>query len=144
MAGAAVTALTGRVLPPRRAVLCKLREPDSGALIDEALVLFFQGPASFTGEDCAEFQCHGSRAVQAALQAALAGMDGLRAAEAGEFSRQAFLAGKLDLAQAEGLADLIEAENGGTAAAGAGTARRQPEPARRGVADTADRADGAG
>ncbi|MBN8502641.1 MAG: tRNA uridine-5-carboxymethylaminomethyl(34) synthesis GTPase MnmE, partial [Sphingomonadales bacterium] len=75
-----------------------------------ALVLWLPGPGTETGEDTAELQCHGGRAVIAAVEAALAALPGLRKAEPGEFTRRAFLNGKIDLAQAEGLADLLEAE----------------------------------
>jgi tRNA modification GTPase len=87
-----------------------LKDPASGELLDEALVVRFDGPASSTGEDCAEFQCHGGRAVVDAVLEALAGIDGLRVAEPGEFTRRAFENGRIDLTEAEGLADLIEAE----------------------------------
>ncbi len=109
LAGPAVRALTGRDLPPpRRARRALVR--DGGSIpIDDGLVLWFPGPASFTGEDVAEFHVHGGVAVGAALAAALLGL-GLRPAEPGEFSRRAFAAGKLDLVQAEGLADLVAAE----------------------------------
>jgi len=105
---AAVRALTGGVPRTRHAALRTLRGAD-GADIDQALVIFFEGPASYTGEDAAEFHVHGGPAVVAALIGALHGMD-LRLAEPGEFTRRAFENGKLDLAQAEGVADLIEAE----------------------------------
>jgi len=110
-AGEAVCRLTDGVLPPpRQAELCRLADPQSGAEIDRALVLWFPGPASYTGEDVAEFHVHGGHAVIAALLSALAAIDGLRPAEAGEFSRRAFEHGKLDLTAAEGIADLVEAE----------------------------------
>ncbi len=83
---------------------------DGGELLDRAIVLNFPGPASFTGEDCAELHVHGGKAVVAAVLEHLSGTAGLRAAEAGEFTRRAFLNGKLDLTSAEGLADLISAE----------------------------------
>ena len=73
-------------------------------------MLFFAGPASFTGEDCAEFHLHGGRAVVAAMPEALVAIDDVRPAEAGEFTRRAFLNGKMDLVEAEALADLIAAE----------------------------------
>ena len=95
---------------PRTAVVRELRHPLSGELLDEALVLRFDAPASATGEDVLEFQCHGGRAVIDALLSALARIDGLRQAEPGEFTRRAFENGKIDLTEAEGLADLIEAE----------------------------------
>ena len=84
--------------------------PPQGAALDQALALFFPGPHSFTGEDVLELHTHGSRAVTRLLLEALGTIPGLRLAEPGEFARRAFLAGKLDLAQAEGLADLIDAE----------------------------------
>jgi len=102
-----VEALAGRAPAPRVAALRKLRH--DGVELDEALVLRFEGPASYTGEDSAEFHVHGGRAVVEALLAALSGL-GLRLAEPGEFTRRAFENGKLDLAQAEGVADLIDAE----------------------------------
>jgi len=105
---AAVSALAGGVPPARRAVLRELQDAD-GELIDLALVLFFQGPDSYTGEDVAEFQVHGGTAVAGALVEALHAL-GLRLAEPGEFTRRAFENGKLDLAQAEGVADLVDAE----------------------------------
>ncbi|WBX85467.1 tRNA uridine-5-carboxymethylaminomethyl(34) synthesis GTPase MnmE [Sphingosinicella microcystinivorans] len=108
-AGAALRALARRLPSPRRAALVRLRAPDGDA-IDDALVLWFPAPASFTGEDVAELHVTGGPAVVAALLGALGGMDGLRPAEPGEFARRAFDNGKLDLTQAEGLADLIDAE----------------------------------
>jgi len=105
---AAVRALTGGVPRARRAALRTLRGGD-GHDIDQALVLVFDGPASYTGEDAAEFHVHGGTAVVSALIETLHAM-GLRLAEPGEFTRRAFENGKLDLAQAEGVADLIEAE----------------------------------
>jgi tRNA modification GTPase len=104
-----VTALSGRWPAPRCAELCAFRRPADGALVDRGLALWFPGPASFTGEDLAEFQVHGGRAVVQAMFDSLAGL-GARLAEPGEFSRRAFLNGKLDLTAAEGLADLIAAE----------------------------------
>jgi tRNA modification GTPase len=104
---AIVEALCGKAPAPRMAVLRKLRH--GGVELDEALVLRFEGPASYTGEDSAEFHVHGGRAVVEALLAALSDL-GLRLAEPGEFTRRAFENGKLDLAQAEGVADLIDAE----------------------------------
>ena len=95
--------------PARRAVLRDLRD-GNGDLLDSALVLYFPGPASATGEDCAELQCHGGRAVVSAVTKSLAQMTGLREAEPGEFTRRAFANGRIDLAQAEGLADLLSAE----------------------------------
>jgi len=101
-------ALAGPLPAPRRAALRRLRD-SSGAPIDEGLVILFKGPASFTGEDIAEFHLHGSPAVESAfLEAARA--HGARLAEAGEFSKRALLNGKLDLAELEGLADLLDSE----------------------------------
>lgn len=108
-AGPALRRLTGRPLPePRRATLTRLGEPD-GEPIDQALVLWFAAPASFTGEDVAEYHLHGGRAVLAALADALRAL-GQRPAEPGEFSRRAFHNGRLDLTAAEGIADLVAAE----------------------------------
>jgi tRNA modification GTPase len=105
-----VAALAGKVPAPRQAALRRLRH--DGVDLDEALVLWFEGPASYTGEDAAEFHVHGGRAVVEALLEALVSL-GLRLAEPGEFTRRAFENGKLDLAQAEGVADLIDAETEG-------------------------------
>ena len=102
-------ALAGDLPEPRHAALRTLRGPD-GAALDDGLVLRFDGPASFTGEDIVEFQCHGGRAVVDSILSALAGMAGLREARPGEFTRRAFENGRIDLTEAEGLADLIEAE----------------------------------
>lgn len=110
-AGHALEALSGTPPPePRKASLRSLCDPESGTAIDRGLVLWFPGPASFTGEDLAELHLHGGPAVVAAAVTALQALDGLRPAEAGEFTRRAFDAGKLDLTQVEGLADLIAAE----------------------------------
>lgn len=105
----AVLTFTGKLPVPRQAALMRLRDP-GGEAIDDAIVLWFPGPHSETGEDAAEFQVHGGRAVLAALLAALAGIEGLRLAEPGEFTRRAFLNGKVDLTRVEGLADLIGAD----------------------------------
>jgi tRNA modification GTPase len=99
----------GLIPEPRVATLRKLVDA-RGAAIDSALVLFFAAPASFTGEDVAEFHVHGSRAVLARLLGVLTALPDIRLAEAGEFTRRAFEAGKLDLAAVEGLADLIDSE----------------------------------
>lgn len=105
-------ALAGSIPAPRQAVLRHLRGPD-GELIDQALVLWFPAPASFTGEDVVEFHIHGSPAVVSALIGAILAHPGTRAAEPGEFTRRAFEAGKLDLTQVEALADLLDAETEG-------------------------------
>jgi tRNA modification GTPase len=108
-AGEALRALAGRLPEPRRASAAILRD-DGGQQLDRALILWLPGPGTATGEDIAEFHLHGGRAVVAAVLAALGRLDGLRMAEPGEFTRRAFLNGRLDLAQAEGLADLLAAE----------------------------------
>jgi tRNA modification GTPase len=109
-AGDALKALSGKVPEPRKAVLARVRDPASGEAIDEALALWFPTPRSETGEDMAELQLHGGRAVIAAVLAALGRIEGLRMAEPGEFTRRAFENGRLDLTAVEGLADLIGAE----------------------------------
>ncbi|MBC8050037.1 MAG: tRNA uridine-5-carboxymethylaminomethyl(34) synthesis GTPase MnmE [Chitinophagales bacterium] len=109
-ASSVVTTLGAKLSKPRRASLQTLRDPVSRETLDRALVLWFAAPASFTGEDILELHVHGGRAVIAGVMTALAGIDGLRMAEAGEFARRAFDNGKIDLTQAEGLADLIDAE----------------------------------
>ena len=107
---AALEALAGRVPPPRRASLARLCDPRSGDLLDQGLALLFPGPGSATGEDLAELHLHGGRSVVASVEAALGQMRGLRRAEPGEFTRRAFENGRLDLTEAEGIADLLEAE----------------------------------
>jgi len=102
--------IAGGLPEPRSAGVRQLRHPLSGDLLDEALVLRFDSPASSTGEDVVEFQCHGGRAVVDAILAALAELGDLRPAQPGEFTRRAFENGRIDLTEAEGLADLIEAE----------------------------------
>ena len=111
-AGEALRELAGKIPAPRKATLARVRGRD-GAIIDHALVLWFPGPHSETGEDVAELQLHGGRAVVAAVFAALSELTGLRPAEAGEFTRRAFENGKLDLTAVEGLADLVMAETEG-------------------------------
>lgn len=108
-AGRALSALAGRLPAPRHAAYCRFRDA-AGAPLDDGLALWFPGPGSATGEDLAELHLHGGRAVVAAVLAELGRIDGLRAAEAGEFTRRAFENGRIDLAQAEGLADLVAAE----------------------------------
>lgn len=108
-AGEALRQLAGRLPEPRHASLADLRDRD-GAPLDRALMLWFPGPATATGEDLAELHLHGGRAVVMAVEAALTEMPGLRRAEAGEFTRRAFVNGRIDLAEAEGLADLLAAE----------------------------------
>ena len=106
--GEAVRRLAGSLPPPRRVSLRRLRAPD-GETLDHALVLWFPGPASYTGEDAAELHLHGGRSVIAGVMEALTAA-GLREAEPGEFTRRAFLHGKMDLTAAEGIADLVAAE----------------------------------
>ena len=108
-AGKIVTALAGKLPSPRMASRALLRDVGQRP-IDDAVVLWFPGPASATGEDVAEFHVHGGRAVLAALFAALSGFEDVRPAEPGEFTRRAFENGKLDLTEAEGLDDLIHAD----------------------------------
>jgi tRNA modification GTPase len=105
----ALQALAGRVPEPRRAVTATLRD-SAGEMLDRALLLWLPGPGTATGEDIAELHLHGGRAVVAAVLEALGRIEGLRMAEPGEFTRRAFANGRLDLAQAEGLADLLSAE----------------------------------
>ena len=107
-ADAALKALAGRLPEPRVAALAELRA--GGQVLDNALIIRFPGPHSATGEDIAELHLHGGRAVVAAVRAALSALPGLRAAEPGEFTRRAFENGRIDLAEAEGLADLLAAE----------------------------------
>jgi tRNA modification GTPase len=108
-AGTALSLLAGRIPSPRLAVRVLLRAADHTP-IDDAVVLWFPGPASATGEDVAEFHVHGGRAVLAALFVALSALPDVRAAEPGEFTRRAFENGKLDLTEAEALDDLIHAD----------------------------------
>lgn len=108
-ARATLSGLAGRVPQPRMAGRALLRD-SLGRPIDDAVVLWFPAPASATGEDVAEFHVHGGRAVLAALFAALASFENVRAAEPGEFTRRAFENGKLDLTEAEALDDLIRAD----------------------------------
>jgi tRNA modification GTPase len=108
-AGAAVAGICGGVLPaPRQASLRRLRDA-SGVLLDQALVLWFPGPSTYTGEDCAELHLHGGRAVIDGVADVLT-RTGLRPAEPGEFTRRAFLNGRMDLVEAEAVYDLVAAE----------------------------------
>jgi len=109
-AHSAAFSIGGDLPQARNAAVRELRHPGTGELLDEALVLRFDAPASSTGEDIVELQCHGGRAVVDAVLGALASIDGLREAQPGEFTRRAFENGRIDLTEAEGLADLIEAE----------------------------------
>ncbi len=109
-AGAAVAALTRKPLPPPRLARLRLLQDRAGRTIDESLLLWFPAPASFTGEDIAEFHVHGGRAIVEAVLDELAAQAGCRPAEPGEFTRRAVENGKLDFTQAEAILDLIEAE----------------------------------
>ncbi|AID33444.1 tRNA modification GTPase [Mesorhizobium sp. USDA 4775] len=104
-----VETIAGSMVKDRAAVLRRFRAPD-GTVLDSGLVIFFPGPASFTGEDVAEFHVHGGRAVVARMLEIIASFDGVRLAEPGEFARRAFLNGKVDLVETEALADLVNAE----------------------------------
>jgi tRNA modification GTPase len=109
-AAAALEGLTGSDIPaPRRASLRSFRHPETHEPIDRGLAIFFPGPQSYTGEDMVELHHHGGLAVLQALGEALRAVPGLRPAEPGEFTRRAFLNGKLDLTQAEAIADLVDA-----------------------------------
>ena len=109
-AGAALAAVAGRLPAPREARYARFRDPETDETLDRGLALWFPGPASATGEDCAEFHLHGGRAVIDAMLSLLGRRTGLRCAEPGEFARRAFFNGKMDLSQAKGLADLIDAQ----------------------------------
>src|SRR6478609_11884791 len=108
-AKSALAALGGKIPLARAATRMLLRDAN-GQPLDDAVVLWFPGPASATGEDVAEFHVHGGRAVLASIFAGLASLENMRAAEPGEFTRRAFENGKLDLTEAEGLDDLIHAD----------------------------------
>jgi len=125
-AGASLQALTARDLPkPRMATREAFCDPRTGVSMDDGLALWFPGPHSFTGEDVAELHVHGGAAVIAAVIDAALSQPGVRPAEPGEYTRRAFENGKLDLAEAEGLADLVDAETEGQ--------RRQALRQRRGA-----------
>jgi tRNA modification GTPase len=100
--------LTGALPSPRLASLVTLRDPATAEPLDQGLALFFPGPHSATGEDYGELQIHGGPAVVNGVLSVLSGQPGLRLAEPGEFARRGFANGKLDLSQAEALADLIQ------------------------------------
>lgn len=102
--------ITGELPQARQAGLRRLVEPRDGSLIDEAIVLRFDGPNSATGEDIIEYQCHGGRATVDALIRALLSQPGVRLAQPGEFTRRALANGRIDLTEAEGLSDLLAAE----------------------------------
>ena len=108
-AAEALRTMAGNLPAPRQAVVRKLSDPAKEDTLDQAVVLWLPGPRSVTGEDVAEFHVHGSAAVIAGLFAAFNTIRGLRPAEAGEFTRRAFANGRIDLVEAEGLADLLNA-----------------------------------
>ena len=95
---------------PRTAVIHELYDPERGKIIDVSLFLWFSSPNSFTGEDVLEIHTHGGRAVREATLRAILSLKGIRLAEPGEFSARAFMAGRIDLTEAEGVADLVAAE----------------------------------
>lgn len=144
-AHAAGTRMADSLPVARMAAVRELTHPDSGELLDEALVLRFDGPASSTGEDIVEFHCHGGRAVVDGILSALDSIEGLREALPGEFTRRAFENGRIDLTEAEGLADLIEAETDGqrkaALALAEGGLRKQIELWRRRVLDLSAQAE---
>ena len=105
-----MTSIKTVYLKPRYAYFTDIKDVASRETLDKAVVLYFEGPHSFTGEDIVEIQCHGSRAVLGSILNSLSKIENLRLAEPGEFSRRAFYNGKMDLTEAEGLADLIDAE----------------------------------
>lgn len=109
-ARAAIDAFGNALPSSRQAALRRFALPGSKELIDRGLLLWFPGPASFTGEDMAEFHVHGGRAIVQAMLAGLGELPDFRAAEPGEFTRRAFVNGKLDLTEVEGLSDLIDAD----------------------------------
>ncbi len=102
--------LTGRSFTARESTLCTISNPVTGENLDQVLVLKFDGPNSFTGEDIIEFHCHGGRATVSAVLDVLGRQPNCKLAEAGEFSRRAFENGKMDLTELEGLSDLISAQ----------------------------------
>jgi tRNA modification GTPase len=139
-------ALAGRLPEARRAALRSLRAAN-GSLLDQALVLRFDAPSSATGEPAVEFHCHGGRAVVDSVLATLEELEGLRPALPGEFTRRAFGNGRIDLTEAEGLADLLQAETEAQRRAALGLAggalRRQVDRWREGVLQLAARAEAA-
>jgi len=102
--------MIGTRLRPRHAHFARFLSPLDGEVVDEGIAIFFEGPYSFSGEDCLEFHGHGGRAVRAAMYRALSEVEGCRLAERGEFTKRALLNGKMDLAEVEGLSDLLDAE----------------------------------
>ncbi len=105
-----MTDIDVKSIKPRYAYFAKLHNLDKTESLDQSLVLYFKAPHSFTGEDIVEFQTHGSKAVIASVMNCLSQIEGFRMAEPGEYSKRAFYNGKMDLTEAEGLADLIDSE----------------------------------
>ena len=106
-----IETLTGKKVPhPRVATLRKINKINTTELIDEGLILWFPGPESYTGEDMAEIQIHGSKAVIDALHYSISKVENCRLAEPGEFTKLAFQNGKINLLKAESVADLISSE----------------------------------
>lgn len=108
-ASAVLISMAGRLPPPRELAVRSIRHPGSGEVLDQAMTVWLPAPRTATGEDCAEIHVHGGSAVVGAVLAALGGHSGVRPAEPGEFTRRAFLNGKLDLVEVEGLGDLLAA-----------------------------------
>lgn len=104
-----LTSLAGSLPKPRHLALRTITDPETGDVLDKAMIAWLPGPASFTGEDCAELHLHGSPAILSAVMRCLSAVPGVRPAEAGEFTRRAFLNGKMDLVEVEGLGDLLQA-----------------------------------
>ena len=103
-----IKSLTGKEVPkPRMATLRKINNINTSELIDEGIIIWFPGPESYTGEDMAEIQVHGSRAVLDALHFSISNIENCRLAEPGEFTKLAFQNGKINLLKAESIADLI-------------------------------------
>lgn len=105
-----ITDINASTIKPRHAYFTSIRKRTTRELLDKALVLYFKAPHSFTGEDIAEIQCHGSKAVLTSILNELSEFDNVRLAEPGEYSKRSFYNQKMDLTEAEGLADLIDAE----------------------------------
>ena len=105
-----ITELKIETLKPRYAYFTNIINPNTNEVLDKPLIIYFKAPYSFTGEDVVEIQCHGSKAVLNSILNVLSSIDGVRLAEPGEFSKRAFYNNKMDLTEAEGLADLIDAE----------------------------------
>ena len=105
-----ITSINVNTIKPRYAYFTDIINPTTKEILDKSLVLYFKAPHSFTGEDILEIQCHGSKAVLNSVLNVLSSLEGVRLAEPGEFSKRAFYNNKMDLTEAEGLADLIDAE----------------------------------